>query len=76
MIAQAGDHPARLGTRVPHKHILTTQATISTRQLKAMRESGLTPVVPEPIRKDYPKDSGISILTIDQFFRDIKSRYC
>lgn len=61
--------------RVPRKHLLTTQPSISRKQLESMRDANLTLVVPSSIQHAYPKDSGIQMLTIDEFVRDLKTRF-
>jgi hypothetical protein len=58
--------------RVRKKHILTVQSSISTSQLKEMKDAGLTLVVPKKLQKDYPNDSGITILTMEGFIRSTK----
>jgi len=53
--------------RIPHKHILTTQAGISKNQLIEMHKSKVSLIVPELIQKQYPADSGIKLLSLDGF---------
>ena len=60
--------------RVRMKHILTIQSSISTPQLREMKEAGITLVVPEKLQRDYPRDSGLSILNIASFIRETKAR--
>ena len=52
--------------RVPDKHLITLQPTISEKQLKEMKDSKLTLIVPKSLHKAYPP-SEMSILTIDSF---------
>jgi len=57
--------------RIPHKHILTTQAGISSNQLKEMHKSKVSLIVPKPLQKQYPNGSGIKLLTLDGFIQFI-----
>lgn len=57
--------------RIPSKHILTTQAGISTNQLKEMHKSKVSLIVPKPLQKQYPDGSGIKMLSLDGFIQFI-----
>jgi hypothetical protein len=55
-------------SRCQRKHLLTLQGGISVPQLKEMRDSHVTLVVPEPLQKDYNAvDSGVEILSFEEF---------
>lgn len=58
-------------TRIPDKHILTTQAGISTNQLKETHKSKVSLIVPKPLQKQYPDASGIKMLSLDGFIQFI-----
>jgi hypothetical protein len=60
--------------RVTKKHILTVQPSISSSQLALMKDAGLTLIVPKELQKDYPKDSGLPIMTVEAFIRDVATR--
>jgi type II restriction enzyme len=60
--------------RIKKKHILTIQSSISTPQLKEMKEAGITLVVPEKLQRDYPRDSGLTILNVETFIRETKTK--
>lgn len=60
------------GTRVPTKHILTTQQGISTNQLNEMHKANVRLVVPQKLHRDYPPIRDIDLLTVDQFVNEIK----
>jgi len=60
--------------RVKKKHILTIQSSISTPQLKEMKEAGITLVVPEKLQRDYPSGSGLTILSVESFIRETKTK--
>lgn len=57
--------------RVTRKHLLTTQHAISIGQLKAMKAAGVVLVVPKRLQRNYPKDSGIHILSLEEFVSDV-----
>jgi EcoRII C terminal len=62
----------REAKKIPQKHILTLQNGISPNQLIQMRESNVTLIVPKSLQKLYPtKDTGIKILTIDDFIKSV-----
>jgi hypothetical protein len=60
--------------RVPQKHILTIQTAISSSQLREMSEAGVTLVVPEKLQRDYPRDVGLPILTVDAFIQTTREK--
>jgi len=59
-------------TRVKRKHILTLQPGVSRNQLVEMKKANVCLVVPEKLQSEYPTDTGIELLTIDQFFQKAK----
>jgi len=61
-------------TRVPKKHILTIQQGISAKQLAEMHRANVTLVVPLEIQHQYPKTSGIALVSVSQFVESIKLR--
>ena len=60
------------GKRVIHKHILTLQPGISANQLTEMKEANLTLIVPSSLHKEYPKNTGMPILTLESFIATVK----
>jgi hypothetical protein len=40
-----------------------------------MHKAKVTLVVPEALHKDYPKDSGITLLTVNEFIDSMKKRF-
>ena len=62
------------GKRQPAKFILTTQRGISANQLREMSEVGVQLVVPESLHGEYPPQSSMKILTIQQFIDLVFSR--
>jgi len=60
--------------RVPNKHILTIQTAISSSQLREMSEAGVTLVVPEKLQRDYPRDVGLPILSVDAFIQTTREK--
>jgi hypothetical protein len=59
-------------TRVKRKHILTLQPGVSHNQLVEMKKANVCLVVPEKLHSEYPTDTGIELLTIDQFVQKAK----
>jgi hypothetical protein len=57
-------HEAR---RVQHKHILTMQPGISSKQLKEMKEAQVSLIVPASLHKEFPRDSSMKLLTVEGF---------
>jgi len=60
--------------RVPRKHIFTTQPGISTNQLAEMNAAGVTLIVPARLQKEYPPDQPITMLTIEEFVKDVRRK--
>jgi len=60
--------------RVPNKHILTIQTAISSGQLREMSEAGVTLVVPEKLQRDYPRDVGLPILSVEAFIQTTRDK--
>lgn len=59
--------------RIPNKHLFTLQQGISGNQLKEMKSSGVTLVVPKPYLKSFPKEHHTDIWTLDKFVRYVAS---
>lgn len=59
-------------TRVKRKHILTLQPGISRNQLVEMKRANVCLVVPKIFHKEYPTDSGIELITVEQFVANTK----
>lgn len=59
--------------RIPIKHLFTLQQGISSNQLKEMKLSGVTLVVPKPYLKSFPKEHREDIWTLDSFMKYVKS---
>ncbi|MBL7988212.1 MAG: restriction endonuclease [Chlorobi bacterium] len=59
--------------RIPHKHILTLQPGISASQLYEMKNSNISLIVPKYLHKQYPRGTGISILTVEDFIAHIQA---
>jgi hypothetical protein len=62
------------GLRVKKKHIVTLQQGISGAQLQEMHVAGVSLVVPAPLHKTFPKGSAMSLLNVEAFIQDVKSR--
>lgn len=60
--------------RVERKHILTIQAGISPAQLREMRDSGVSLIVPRELHSQYPRDTGIQLLTLEEFITEARTR--
>jgi len=60
------------GPRVPHKHILTLQPGISSKQLDAMNSKGITLIIPNKFRSEYPEGHPIKILSIEDFIENAR----
>jgi hypothetical protein len=65
----------REAPRVKHKHIITMQKGISTKQLEEMNRSDVSLIVPEKLHREYPKDGRGSLLTIELFLDLLKTTY-
>lgn len=61
--------------RIPHKHIITIQKGISTRQLDEILDHDITLVVPEPIHSEYPPNRRTSLISIQTFLESVKAIY-
>jgi len=61
------------GKRIPEKHLFTLQPAISRDQLIEMREANVTLIVPKPYHKGYDLQTGIRLLSVDDFIGKIKS---
>jgi len=59
--------------RIPHKHLFTLQQGISSNQLKEMKLSGVTLVVPKPYLTSFPKEHREDILTLDNFVKYVQA---
>jgi len=59
----------------PQKHILTTQAGISQKQLDLMRKAGLKLVVPKKLHTQYPKEHSIEILDVGGFISSVRAQF-
>ena len=53
--------------RIPDKHLLTLQPSISRNQLIEMRDARVRLVVPRRLQENYDKTTGIVLLTIEEF---------
>jgi hypothetical protein len=60
--------------RIPEKHILTIQQGISSNQLKEMHAAKVALVVPEKLHKQYPGDTPITLLNLEEFVQLAKER--
>lgn len=60
--------------RIPQKHLFTLQQGISSNQLKEMKLSGVTLVVPKPYLKSFPKEHRDEIWTLDTFVKYVRSK--
>lgn len=59
------------GKRIKKKHILTLQPSISNNQLKEMHKANVTLIVPEKLKKDYPKNHPLEILNMEDFVQKV-----
>lgn len=53
--------------RIPHKHLITLEAAISTRQTSEMRAQALQLVVPKAIHSTYTKDQETWLYSLSDF---------
>jgi len=58
--------------KIPHKHLFTLQQGISSNQLKEMKLSGVTLVVPKPYLTSFPIEHRINIWTLDKFVKYVQ----
>jgi hypothetical protein len=61
------------GKRVPEKHLVTLQEAISSDQLREMHEANVTLVVPKPYHKGYDTNTGIRLLSVEDFITKAKA---
>jgi len=59
--------------RIPQKHLFTLQQGISGNQLREMKSSGVTLVVPKPYLTSFPEEHRKDIWTLDKFVRHVGS---
>lgn len=57
------------GRRVPEKHLLTLQPSISRDQLIEMREARVRLVVPKRFHKGYVRETGVILMTVEEFLQ-------
>lgn len=62
------------GKRVPVKHIITTQRGISITQLQEMKDANVTLVVPKSLHSKYPKKSPLTLVTVEDFVKSVKTK--
>lgn len=55
--------------KIPQKHLFTLQQGISGNQLKEMKASGVTLVIPKPYLSSFPKEHRADIWTLEAFVR-------
>ena len=55
-----------------HKHILTMQPGISSKQLQEMHHADVTLVVPRSLHKQYPRVTTIELINVDQFINKVE----
>jgi type II restriction enzyme len=60
--------------RIKDKHILTVQQGISKRQLNDMNEDGVQLIVPGEFHKQYPPNSRMRLLRVDEFVNMVRQR--
>jgi len=60
------------GTRVPKKHLITLQRSISKAQLDEMARSRVSLIVPSALHRIYPSGSAMDIRTIEEFIDEVK----
>jgi len=59
--------------RVQHKYILTVQPGISEKQLTEMYQAGVSLIVPKALHRDYPANTQVEILTMEQFVARVEN---
>jgi EcoRII C terminal len=62
------------GKKVPDKHILTLQPSISGNQLQEMRDARVKLVIPQGFRKKYPKVERPRIMNLDEFINSVRTK--
>lgn len=60
--------------RIKNKHILTMQQGISRKQLNDMKEDGVQLIVPAEFHKQYPRNSDMRLLQVEQFVDLVRRR--
>jgi hypothetical protein len=60
--------------RIPHKHLLTIQQGISSKQLQEMHRANVSLIVPKEIQRHYPKGGEIKMWNVEQFIEDVRRR--
>jgi type II restriction enzyme len=58
----------------PEKHLLTTQAGISQKQLELMHRAGLKLVVPKKLHAQYPQQHNIEIMDVGGFLSTVRAQ--
>lgn len=62
------------GKRVPDKHILTLQPSISGNQLQEMRDARVKLIIPQGFRKKYPIVERPRIMNLDEFINSVRTK--
>lgn len=62
-------------TKIPVKHLLTLQQTLSSDQLQQMHHSSVCLVVPQTYHTGYPAVSGAHVWSVDDFVKMLQVRY-
>jgi len=60
--------------RIPVKHLFTLQQGISSNQLKEMKLSGVTLVVPKPYLSSFPREHREDIWVLDKFVKYVSNK--
>jgi hypothetical protein len=60
--------------RIRDKHILTIQQGISKKQLNDMKEDGVQLIVPAEFHKQYPPNSNMRLLRVEEFVDLVRQR--
>ncbi len=60
--------------RIPHKHLCTLEAGISTRQTDEMQRQQLTLVVPEALHETYTEQQRTMILRVSDFIEVVRAK--
>jgi hypothetical protein len=63
----------REAKHIEEKHIFTTQAGISPKQLDEMKETGVRLVVPKPLHDLYPAGHG-DVIDLEQFITNVRAK--
>lgn len=62
-------------TKIPVKHLLTLQQTLSADQLQQMHHNDVHMVVPQLYHTGYPPAPGAHVWTVDDFVKILQARY-